>query len=276
MKALIDGDIILYSVGFASEERYYECSDGHVEQYAKDAKAHCAAVDALRTDVHDHRDLTTYELCVEPVEDMVWKGNVNSMIKGILEAVNADDYVLYLTGKDNFRDELTDTYKANRKDVAKPLHFKDIKEYLIKTRQVEIIDGMEADDAMGINQRPMKLTDEQQTCICSLDKDMRMIAGRHYNWRKGIRDTVTQADGDRWFWTQLLTGDATDNIIGLKGIGPKKAEKLLSECKTNQDMYEVCTHEYERVDRVDDLELNGHLLWIKRDPTSTWKDLIDA
>lgn len=30
------------------------------------------------------------------------------------------------------------------------------------------------------------------------------------------------------FWTQMLTGDTTDNIPGCKGIGPKKAEKILA------------------------------------------------
>lgn len=267
MKALIDGDIVLYSVGFASEERYYECSDGHLAENAKEAKEHCAIVGEFT------EEPLTYTLCREPVEDKIWKGNANSMVKGILDATEADDYVIYITGKGNFRTDIYPEYKANRKNVDKPLHYQDLKDWLIKTRPCEVVDGEEADDAMGIAQAQ---AEPFTTAICSLDKDMDMIAGRHYNWRKHLKYTVTQEDGDRWFWTQLLTGDATDNIIGLKGIGPKKAEKALAEYVTNQDMYAVCCAHYSVMDRLDDLELNGHLLWIKRNDNSTWKELING
>lgn len=36
-----------------------------------------------------------------------------------------------------------------------------------------------------------------------------------------------EEEAHRFFCLQLLTGDSTDHIMGLKGIGPKKAEKLL-------------------------------------------------
>ena len=45
-----------------------------------------------------------------------------------------------------------------------------------------------------------------------------------------------------------MVGDTADNIIGIKGIGPKTAAKLLEECDSESDYWSVCvttfmTHE---------------------------------
>jgi 5'-3' exonuclease len=62
----------------------------------------------------------------------------------------------------------------------------------------------------------------------------------------------------------VLTGDRTDNIIGLKGIGPKKAEKLLKDCKTEREYYDACLKAYDGNQlRVDE---NLNLLWLRREP----------
>jgi len=41
MIALIDGDIVVYSAGFANVERSYTTEDGAVFRYKKEAVAHC-------------------------------------------------------------------------------------------------------------------------------------------------------------------------------------------------------------------------------------------
>ena len=38
---------------------------------------------------------------------------------------------------------------------------------------------------------------------------------------------ISEADADRYFLTQVLTGDITDSYKGVPGIGPKKAEAIL-------------------------------------------------
>ena len=69
----------------------------------------------------------------------------------------------------------------------------------------------------------------------------------------------------------------TDNIKGLKGIGPVKASKLLDECTSNKQMHDVCDYMYGVHHReYVDMSLNGHLLWMKRSPDSTWEDLINV
>ena len=68
-------------------------------------------------------------------------------------------------------------------------------EYLVKEYKAEVCDGQEADDALGINQ-----TD--QTIICTIDKDLLMIPGQHYNFVKEEFKTVTYLDGLKHFYMQ--------------------------------------------------------------------------
>jgi DNA polymerase-1 len=84
---------------------------------------------------------------------------------------------------------------------------------------------LEADDIMGIAQTNGKTPD---TVIVSVDKDMRQIPGWHLNPHKeDFPVFVTEAEADWLFHMQWLSGDQTDGYGGIKGIGPKKAEKIL-------------------------------------------------
>jgi len=255
--ALIDGDIILYSVGFASEERYYlitDKDDNVVQrcQYAKEANALLA----------DNPDLTK-QLHRDPVEHHIWKGNANTLINNIVDRSGCSNYRIYLTGEGNFRETLVDNYKANRINVPKPLMIDEMRSWLVDRHGAIVIDGREADDELatvGFN--------NPNAVICTIDKDLKMVPGWHYNWVKKELYEVDEDSGLRWFFQQVLMGDTADNIIGLKGVGPRKAEKALSEVSTAQEMYDVCVSMYLEKDRtVEDLETNGHLLWMQRTGT---------
>jgi 5'-3' exonuclease len=143
-------------------------------------------------------------------------------IKGIIKKTGADSFRLFLTGKGNFRSVVDTEYKANRKDSTKPIHYDEIRKYMIKYFKAEVIDGMEADDALALNQT-------EDTVIASIDKDLLMVAGKHYNFVKDEWTTVTPEESIKWFYMQMLMGDKVDNIIGIRGIGIKKAEKILDK-----------------------------------------------
>ena len=157
----------------------------------------------------------------EPVENALH--SVKIMIHSMLDATGTSEYECFLTGKGNYRNEVATIkpYKGNRKQ-PKPEHYAAIREYLINVHGAVVIDGMEADDALGIVQ-----TDD--TILASIDKDLDMIEGWHYNWRKNDLYYIDQKTATRNFYRQLLTGDSTDNITGVPGIGPKKAEVILNE-----------------------------------------------
>ena len=182
--------------------------------------------------------------------------------------VKADYVEGYLTGSDNYRHAIAKTapYKGNRKG-DKPVHYDLLREYLRDAWNFPIVEGQEADDAVGIKAYELREEGEDYM-ICSLDKDLDMIEGWHYNFVKDLRYEIDDAQARHNFYKQILTGDRIDNIIGLKGIGPVKAEKLLDGCKTEEEYYKAVLDAYDGdAERV--LE-NGQLLWIRRKENQMW------
>jgi hypothetical protein len=220
MKALIDGDILVYRIGFASE---------------------------------DETESIAMARCSEFIEDLI-------LFNGFGE------YQGYLTGKKNFRNEIAVTapYKGNRKS-AKPKHYQLLRDYMESAWSFTMIEDQEADDAIGIAAYEMEVG---EYCICSIDKDLDMLRGDHYNFVKDERYFITEEEGIKNFYKQLLMGDRVDNIIGIKGIGTVKAERLLKECKNENEMYLAILEAYDgNAERV--LE-NGRLLWIRRQHSQLW------
>lgn len=178
-----------------------------------------------------------------------------------------DEVEGYLTGRGNFRNEVAVTapYKGTRK-ADKPYHFGLLREYMQKSWGFTEVDGMEADDKLGIEAYKH---DEEETIIVTLDKDLDMIRGNHYNFVKDEQYFITEEQGIRNFYLQMLTGDKVDNIIGLAGIGPVKSKKMLADCKTEKEMYDVVLEAYDNnLDRVIE---NGRLLWILREEGQVWQ-----
>lgn len=177
-----------------------------------------------------------------------------------------DEVEGYFTGKGNFRNEIAVTapYKGTRK-ADKPYHFGLLREYMQKSWGFIEVQGMEADDKLGIEAYKHK---PEETIIVSLDKDLDMIRGNHYNFVREEQYVITEEQAIRNFYLQMLTGDKVDNIIGLAGIGPVKSKKMLADCKTEKEMYDVVLAAYDNnLDRVVE---NGRLLWILREENQVW------
>ena len=64
--------------------------------------------------------------------------------------------------------------------------------------------------------------------VVGIDKDLLQIPGNHYNFVKRELRFVDDDEAHLLLMRQCLTGDSADNIPGIRGIGPKKADKLLS------------------------------------------------
>ena len=186
MHALIDGDIIAYRIGFASQK-----TDKETGLVTADPKPYA---------------LHSCKLYVNQ----------------IIEDCGCDNYTIYLTPKKTFRNKVRDDYKANRKGIAKPVHLNAIRTYLISIYKAVVVNNIEADDALGLKQ-------DSTTMICSIDKDLLMCQGRHYNFVKKEQKFVTPEEGTRFFYQQMITGDTADNILGIRGLGAVKASKLLQD-----------------------------------------------
>lgn len=172
-------------------------------------------------------------------------GFLNMFLK-MIDAFNPDGVVVaFDKGKPRVRMEMLPQYKAQRPPMDPDLHaqFPMIKELLVALN-VPILqsEGWEGDDILGT----MARLGEQAGCDMLLvtgDRDMYQLVTEHVNvvsTRKGLSDVsiMTPESVDDLYHGITpalvpdfygLKGDASDNIPGVPGIGPKKASALIAQ-----------------------------------------------
>jgi 5'-3' exonuclease len=235
-------------------------------------------------------DIVVFRCAASAEEDPfgIAQFRASDLFDQILEKTNADSYRAFFTGPTNFRKQYYPEYKANR-TAPKPKHLDDLRAWAVEQLNAEVAtDGLEADDMLGIEQyTSFSLQDvdiggedgylgdgvyfhkPDETIICSLDKDLLQIPGKHFSWEingKGWSkpDTWTnmsELEGLRLFYEQCLKGDRTDNIRGIEKIGDKKAKAILADCQSEQAMLTKVLHEY---GNDDEFLMNANCLWILR------------
>ena len=170
---------------------------------------HAAKADAEGTSLR-----TLKSMCIQAIDQCVI-------------GCKASAFYLIVSGRDNFRKTLYPNYKGNRGE--KPPLYKPLSnaiEELYSNRWYQH-DQLEADDLLGIMATNKKINNP---IICSIDKDMLSVPGWHYNWDKDDWPSyVSQEEADYNWLVQLLMGDSTDCIEGMKGVGKVKAEKLIKK-----------------------------------------------
>jgi hypothetical protein len=155
--------------------------------------------------------------------DEAWS-RLNDSIAVLIDKVGADEAVLCVTHHENFRYDFYGDYKSNRSSGVKPMLVPVLRDMIAADPRGFRRERLEGDDIMGILQTMPRSGD---TICITIDKDLKTIPGKHYNFRKGEFFEVTEAEADQFFLQQTLMGDATDGYPGCKGIGPKKAETLI-------------------------------------------------
>ena len=218
---LIDGDMLVYRVGFACDDEPEEVATQTLDNYLAD----------IVGDLADHYS--------------------NSMV--------------YLTGKGNFRDEVavSQPYKGGRDSQRKPVHKEALRDYMENSWFANVVDGIEADDAIAMEATKR----EFQTIICSLDKDFKQIPCPMYNYVKKEINHITSECAMKWIYKQALMGDRVDNIPGVHGIGPKKADNIIDPCTTEWECYSACLAHYWDNDLDEDRLLESlNLLYLLRSP----------
>ena len=248
MQVLIDGDIILYRCGFAAQSKEYNLSiplfEGEVPKfrYKKDM------MDWLKKQGKEKSEYNvTVDTIIEPVENAL--NNVKTVlteIKSFLSNRFGDvEMEIFLSGKTNFRNELATikVYKGNRDPLHKPHWYDEIKKYLKDVWDAQEVENLEADDVLADIQHDAPQS--ESSCIVSTDKDLDQIAGWHYNWVKDQLYEVSVEQGIHCKYMQILTGDSTDNIEGIPGVGPVGAEKCLEWCESIDDYEQAIADQYE-------------------------------
>jgi len=236
MLALLDGDVITYQTGFAS--------DAQAKRLGK-----------------THEDLS---YCLH---------GVSETIKSIVKTAGADDYVVFVSSPINHRKTIFADYKANRDPTHKPHWYAEIHKYLFERHSAIFSEeGDEADDALGI----VQCSGGQETIICTIDKDLDCIPGWHYNFSKTRKENgvywIEEEEANRFFYKQILTGDSTDNIPGMfKKMGKKATSKYTGPLDRMDNPAEMFRHVVSCYDGdVEWVKWVGNLVWIKRNDSGVW------
>lgn len=208
--------------------------------------------------------------------------NLRNGLDSLLRRLESSSYELWITGEGNFRFAIYPEYKANRLKTPRPKHLEACRQYLVAEFGAKLSEGCEADDMLGIIQCTSNVAGIE-TMISSIDKDLLMIPGWHHVpeiSRKGKivrqerRCYVSPNEGAHFFYTQLIVGDATDNIKGINGVGKVGALKCLDGANEERDLLERVRARY---GCDEELEQNARCLWIQRKPNENiverWKDL---
>ena len=215
-------------------------------------------------------DILTYRAAFscegQPLEDACDK--IDCMVEDIMAATSFDlfskNYEMFITGKGNFRYDVQPTYKQNRSGKPKPEHLQGLRDYLVEEYNAKVSVDQEADDDITIRATELG----PNAIIASIDKDFLQVPCWHYNLNKGTRVQVDEATGLRFFYGQILTGDAADNVFGIKGVGPVKSVKMLAEANTERELYDVCVAAYGGdVAKVTEI---ARLLWLRREEGQVW------
>jgi len=146
-------------------------------------------------------------------------------------------------GKDTFRTELYESYKANREDPPKALvpQFSLVKKVMAAYQIPNVsLKNYEADDCIGTLAETYK--NEHLVTILSGDQDFRQLVDKHVqlalmlrgqgNYQLYTNDNFYDLVGitpEQIIDKKALMGDSADNYPGVKGIGKKTALKFIKQ-----------------------------------------------
>jgi DNA polymerase-1 len=146
------------------------------------------------------------------------------------------------------------TYKNNRNASTVPTLVDVLKNYMKKAHPCWIYEGLEADDVMSLMQT-------NDTIICTIDKDLDQVEGLHYNWNKiGVYE-ITEEEGTKFFYRQILMGDPTDGYKGCPKIGKVKSQRIVD------DFYERGLSEAEMWKEIVDIYYNNMIRYTDENTT---------
>ncbi|MDR0753261.1 MAG: hypothetical protein LBE95_01165 [Holosporaceae bacterium] len=168
----------------------------------------------------------------------------------LAEAVITNPFcVVFDSGRNTFRSQIYAKYKSNRQATPEelkaqmPIFLEACEAFGIPTISKK---GFEADDIIATYST--KLSERGYNVkIISSDKDLMQLVSDNVSIFDPIKSKLIKANEvqekygvlpHQMIFLQALMGDASDNIPGVGGIGPKIAAKLVKEFKTSETLYQ--------------------------------------
>lgn len=256
---LVDGDIIAYRCSAATDGRFYLVGDERFK-YKKDAADYVAVTKAYTAeDIELHFKPEPISHCIKLMQNM------------LKHMPNAE---IWISPKRNFRYDLNPDYKCKRATLRRPAHLAAAKAWLLE--RGDYMENLEADDALVIRSTQLD-KDGIPHVIASVDKDLKQKHGWHFHLESHKYTYITEAEARKALWLQICVGDSTDDIYSPKGLGPKRAMKVLDIVDWNLhsdwvifkgvlELYKMFTKR-EKVTEVDEVAVGVVPLLVPRDET---------
>ncbi|MFW6172164.1 MAG: DNA polymerase I [Elusimicrobiota bacterium] len=185
------------------------------------------------------------------------KGNIVNVVFGFLKmlkkVLNQENPTHILVAFDHkaptFRHEDFEDYKAHREETDKEL-IQQIPKVLdmLETLKIKFLHhkGYEADDIIATFANKAKQTGMPVTIVTG-DKDILQLVKDNITVTNGMKDRVYDSqevkeklgvEPEQVIDYISLVGDKSDNLPGVRGIGPVTAKKLLNKYKNLDEIYE--------------------------------------
>lgn len=209
-------------------------------------------------------------LTSEKVLDPDWEKTAKNVIIGkvnkLKRLAGCTDVLIVIGGSTNFRTRLPLLYSCykDRKDNYRPPNLKEVRELIITLFPYQVSDDCEADDLIGHYQYLGR--NDQSYIVVTEDKDAVQTPGFILNPRTeeitdcngfGELDLITKVSssgsksyklkgrGRKFLYAQLIYGDRVDTYHPFpKTYSDLKTHKLLNDCETDKDCWEVIVKEY--------------------------------
>lgn len=263
---IFDGDTLAYRASAAIETRSIEVKHEptgkrKIFKNRTEFKDYMAGVEkeiTLEYSIDDKQESEPIENCLHILK---------SQIKNITQDLFADDYLVCLSGKKNFRDTLPlpSKYKGSRAGLTRPIHLREAKGYLYKNHPSLLADNREADDDLIIKGYEY-LNKGYTVVLAGCDKDSYSASGLHlYDFTKDspqvelipsgigyLKDTGKKITGRGFMWLmyQWVLGDLTDSFCPYElanvRFGAKSAFKLLKDCTTDTQLINTVVNQYKQ------------------------------
>ena len=248
---------------------------------------------------HIDADMLAYQCGGNDETDVATSRRIlKSKIDLFKDASGAEGVLLHLTASGSTKGDravvaYTKPYQGQRKG-HRPKNWQYLRDYMADgvAGPVKQWYDREADDGFGFISANCPLD-----VIATRDKDMRMLPRLHLNWDTYelvhvpadvfATEACGKLYGHKWFWTQMLWGDAADNIPGLpkhpdfpRGVGEVAASKLLAFADDDASAAQAVAQAYkahwgdEWADRYAE---QASLLWIRRTqqaPINEWAQFL--
>ena len=297
---VIDGDELAFKVASSCQETMlkYTNTETQGEGFFKNK----TQFKEFMVGIEFEEELFVSELDAKAEPLPVAIGTVKRRINNLCKAVKAhpNNVEIYITGKTNFRLDLPLPlrYKHNREGADKPVLLDDLKKYLIDYQGADIVEGLEADDALTIRMTD-GVKEGKRIIAATVDKDATQTEGWLYNpdrctlkyIDKGLgelylddqtKNESVKGYGYKFLLWQILVHDQIDGYASrdvyeqLHGkkprYGEKTAYKELKDCKTFKDALAAVCKKYKQWYGEDPFTYTD---WQGKEHEVMWYDLIE-